>query len=113
LAEAAGVNAIADYQRHPVTLAAINSLQPETRMELSAPMTTLCIDGGRKDKIRPGDILGALTSAAGIAAKYVGKIDISDNCAYVAIERGMANQAVRQLADGTIKGRKLKVWKVR
>jgi ATP-independent RNA helicase DbpA len=112
-AEAHRVNAIEDYQQHPVTYVDIATLQPAEKVELKAPMVTLCIDGGRKNKIRPGDILGALTGAAGIEGKYVGKIDITDNHSYVAIERDMANQAVRQLADGTIKGRKLRVWKVR
>jgi ATP-independent RNA helicase DbpA len=106
------VNAIEDYQQHPITYVDIATLQPAATVELTAPMVTLCIDGGRKNKIRPGDILGALTGAAGIEGKYVGKIDITDNHSYVAIERGMANQAVMQLAEGTIKGRKLRVWKV-
>jgi ATP-independent RNA helicase DbpA len=112
-AEAHRVNAIEDYQQHPVAYVDIATLQPATHVELTAPMITLCIDGGRKNKIRPGDILGALTGAAGIEGKYVGKIDITDNYSYVAIERGMANQAIKQLADGTIKGRKLRVWKIR
>jgi ATP-independent RNA helicase DbpA len=111
-AEAHRVNAIEDYQQHPVTFVDISTLQPAEKVELTAPMTTLCIDGGRKNKIRPGDILGALTGAAGIEGKYVGKIDITDNHSYVAIERSMANQAVRQLAEGTIKGRKFRVWKL-
>jgi ATP-independent RNA helicase DbpA len=112
-AEAHRVNAIEDYQQHPVTYVDITTLQPAEKVELTAPMVTLCIDGGRKNKIRPGDILGALTGAAGIEGKYVGKIDITDNHSYVAMERDMANQAVRQLAEGTIKGRKFRVWKVR
>jgi ATP-independent RNA helicase DbpA len=112
-AEAHRVNAIEDYQQHPVTYADITTLQPAEKVELKAPMATLCIDGGRKNKIRPGDILGALTGSAGIEGKYVGKIDITDNHSYVAIERDLANQAVRQLAEGTIKGRKLRIWKIR
>jgi len=111
--EAERINAIEDYQQHPVTFADITSLQAAKNTELLAPMITLCIDGGRKNKIRAGDILGALTGAAGIEGKCVGKIDIADNYSYVAVERDMANQAVKQLADGTIKGRKLRVWKLR
>jgi ATP-independent RNA helicase DbpA len=111
--EAARINAIEDYQKHPVTFVDITTLRPVKNAELLAPMITLCIDGGRKNKIRPGDILGALTGAAGIDGKYVGKIDITDDYAYVAIERDMANQAVKQLAEAGIKGRKLRVWKVR
>ena len=52
-----------------------------------APMVTLAIDGGRKNKVRPGDILGALTGDAGLSAEQVGKINIFDYVAYVAVRR--------------------------
>jgi ATP-independent RNA helicase DbpA len=112
-AEADRINAIEDYQQHPVTFVDLSSLPSVKNAELIAPMITLCIEGGRKNKIRAGDILGALTGEAGIESKFVGKIDITDSHSYVAIERAMANQAVKQLADGKIKGRKLRVWKIR
>ncbi|MCL4104527.1 UNVERIFIED_CONTAM: hypothetical protein GTU68_047489 [Idotea baltica] len=70
---------------------------------------TLCIAGGRKQKIRPGDILGALTGDAGIEGKAVGKIDVLDYAAYVAIERAVANKAMGRLVNGKIKGRRFKV----
>ena len=54
---------------------------------LVPPMVTLCIDGGRKNKMRPGDILGALTGEAGIAGSEVGRIDVFDFHAYVAVMR--------------------------
>jgi ATP-independent RNA helicase DbpA len=72
-------------------------------------MITLCIGGGRKDKVRPGDILGALTGDAGIPGSQVGKIAIFDFQAYVAVERGMAQQALKRLSEGKIKGRSLRV----
>lgn len=77
-----------------------------------APMVTLAIDGGKKNKVRAGDILGALTGEAGIAASEVGKIDIFDFVAYVAIRRESARQALRQLEQGKIKGRRFKVRRV-
>ena len=70
---------------------------------------TLCIAGGRKDKIRPGDILGALTGDAGIDGKAVGKIDVMDYAAFVAIETRFAKQALGRLLNGKIKGRKFKI----
>ena len=72
-------------------------------------MATLCIAGGRKDKVRPGDILGALTGEAGIPGTQVGKIAIFDYQAFVAVERGIARQALKRLSDGKIKGRSLKI----
>lgn len=72
-----------------------------------ARMDTIQISGGRKEKVRPGDILGALTGeAGGLAASDVGKIEIHDHFSYVAVSRDVSRAAVRSLIDGTIKGRK-------
>jgi len=68
-------------------------------------MVTLQIDGGKKQKIRPGDILGALTGENGIAGKQVGKIHIFDHHAYVAVSRDAARPALRKLSEGKLKGR--------
>ncbi len=77
-----------------------------------ATMQTLVIDGGRKDKLRPADILGALTGTAGIPGSDVGKIAIFDTRAYVAVTRGIAEQALQRLREGKIKGRNLRVRKL-
>lgn len=79
----------------------VASLEPE--------MMTLCIDGGRKAKIRPGDILGALTGEAGLTAAEVGKIDMFPVHAYVAIRKASAKRALKQLQQGKIKGKNCKV----
>ena len=76
-------------------------------------MVTLCINGGRKDKVRPGDILGALTANTSLPGTQIGKIDIFDNIAYVAVERPIAKQALKVLSEGKIKGRMFKVRKLR
>jgi ATP-independent RNA helicase DbpA len=73
------------------------------------PMVTLCIDGGRKNKLRPGDILGALTGEGGMAGSEVGRIDIFESQAYVAIMRASADQALVCLGRNRIKGRFFKV----
>ncbi len=75
-------------------------------------MVTLNIGGGRKDKLRPGDILGALTGEGGIAGNMIGKIDIFDMQAYVAVDRRVADQALRALVNGRIKGRSFKARKL-
>ena len=72
-------------------------------------MVTLIIDGGRQDKLRPGDLLGALTGDAGLPADAIGKIDIYATRAYVAINRRSADQALRALGAGKIKGRRFRV----
>ncbi len=81
---------------------------------LEAPMATLFIDAGRKDKMRPGDILGALTGeAGGLRAEDVGKIEVHDHFAYVAVARNVAKVALERLRAGKIKGRKHRVEAVR
>ncbi len=75
-------------------------------------MVTLKIDGGRKQKVRPGDILGALTGSGAVRGSDVGKIDIFDMRAYVAVQRGSAKAALRKLVNGKLKGRSFRVRRV-
>lgn len=72
-------------------------------------MVTLQIDGGKKQKLRPGDILGALSGENGIAGNQVGKIKLAANWAYVAVQREVAKAALRKLTDGKLKGRNFRV----
>lgn len=76
---------------------------------LSAKMVTLCIDSGRKNKMRPGDVVGALTGEAGLPFELIGKIDLFDHQTYVAVDKSIADKALRRLQDGKIKGRAVKV----
>lgn len=78
-----------------------------------APMSTLQIDGGKKQKVRPGDILGALTGDNGISGNQVGKIQIFDNAAYVAVQSKVMKQALKKLTEGKLKGRNFKVRHLR
>ena len=75
-----------------------------------AAMVTLFVSGGRKDKVRPGDILGALTGeAGGFAGSDIGKIEIHETFTYVAVAKDIAHAAVKSLTEGRIKGRRFKV----
>ncbi|QCT21659.1 ATP-dependent RNA helicase DbpA [Jejubacter calystegiae] len=76
---------------------------------LEATMATLCIDGGKKAKMRPGDILGALTGEMGLDGADIGKIVIHPMHAYVAVKQSQARHAWKQLQQGKIKGRAVKV----
>ena len=62
-----------------------------------------------QNKLRPGDILGALTGEGGIAGSEVGKIDVSEAHTYVAIVRSSVAQALSCLGRNKIKGRFYKV----
>ncbi|MBB3190692.1 ATP-dependent RNA helicase DbpA [Halomonas cerina] len=76
------------------------------------PMATLQIGGGKKQKLRPGDILGALTGDAGLAGDQVGRIKVLANCSYVAVRREVARQALVRLTGGRIKGRAFRARRV-
>ncbi|MCW9014803.1 MAG: ATP-dependent RNA helicase DbpA [Gammaproteobacteria bacterium] len=116
-AEAPKVNAIEEYQDYPVHIENLSSLETssaETQEHHSfrPKMTTLCINAGRKQKIRAGDILGALTANTKLPGKQIGKIDIFDMMTYVAVEQAIAKQALKILSEGKIKGRKFRVRKL-
>ena len=90
--------------------ASLAELQAEGRPPLVPPMVTLQILGGRKEKIRPGDVLGALTGEAGFTAGQIGKINVNEQSTYVAVERGIDRQALKRLMDGRVKGKKVRVF---
>ncbi|MEJ5865646.1 MULTISPECIES: ATP-dependent RNA helicase DbpA [Pseudomonas] len=108
-AEGHRAQAIEQLQKQPLRWEQLDSLKNKGGEPLLPVMTTLCIGAGRKDKLRPGDILGALTGDAGLPGKQVGKIAIFDFVAFVAVERALAKQAMQRLNSGKIKGRSLKV----
>jgi ATP-independent RNA helicase DbpA len=83
-----------------------------TREPFLAPFVTLAVDAGRKDKLRPGDLLGALTGDAGLPAEAIGKIDVFPTRTYVAVKRGLHDQALQRLRAGKIKGRTFRIRKL-
>jgi ATP-independent RNA helicase DbpA len=87
----------------------IDELKPAPGGPLQPPRITLQILGGRKEKIRAGDVLGALTKDAGFAAAQIGKINVNDFSTYVAVDRDIAHDALRKLNAGKVKGRSVKV----
>jgi len=74
----------------------------------SASMSTIQILGGKKMKVRAGDILGALTKQAGIDGKLIGKINIMAIVSYVAVDKSIAKIALTQLQTEKMKGRQFK-----
>ena len=91
---------------------ALPPLAAGKRDGLAAAMATLRIDGGRSDKMRPGDLLGALTGDAGLPGAAIGKIDVYATRSYVAIERALADKALQRLRAGKIKGRTFRVARI-
>ncbi|PLC04895.1 ATP-dependent RNA helicase DbpA [Variovorax sp. RO1] len=84
-------------------------LTPAPGAPLTPPMATLQIVGGRKEKIRAGDVLGALTGDCGYAKEQVGKINVNEYSTYVAVDRSIAEEAARKLDNGRVKGKSVRV----
>ncbi|SAL30187.1 ATP-dependent RNA helicase DbpA [Caballeronia humi] len=106
------VGSIEQAQGKEVEWHPLGELTSATPGHLKPPMATLQILGGRKEKIRPGDVLGALTGEAGFTGAQIGKINVTDMFTYVAVERGIADDAVRKLGAGKVKGKKVKVRRI-
>ena len=102
-------NQIETYQGQAIIWANPKNLRSAPGGLLRAPMVTLCIQGGKKDKLRAGDLLGALTKDAGLAGQQVGKINILEFVSFVALERSVARQAYAKLSASNIKGRRFKM----
>ena len=100
---------IEQRQGTPIRYDRIDPLDGKPRGAPQAAMATLRIDAGRTDKLRPGDIVGALTGDAGLAKEAIGKIDVFATRSYVAIARNKAGHALERLRAGKIKGRRFRI----
>jgi ATP-independent RNA helicase DbpA len=108
-ADAGRVNTIGDMMKIDPEWHTLGSLQSGNDAPLVPPMVTLQLLGGRKDKIRPGDVMGALAGEAGLTREQVGKITVTDQTTYVAVARDIARETVRKLSAGKVKGKTVKV----
>jgi ATP-independent RNA helicase DbpA len=102
------VGRIEQLQGQPSVWHPLSELTPAPGDRLLPAMATVHIQAGRKDKIRAGDVLGALTADLGYTREQVGKIDINEFATYVAVARPIAHEAVSRLNQGRIKGRAVK-----
>lgn len=100
---------IENYQGHINEYLKVEALSSTAKYDLKAPMKTMYINGGKKEKVRPGDILGALVNEAGLVASEVGNINIQEHQSFVAIEASKMSQTITKLLNGKIKGRRFKV----
>jgi ATP-independent RNA helicase DbpA len=103
------VGKIEQYQKRASVWHTLDELTPAGQGPLLPPMVTLQILGGRKEKIRPGDVLGALTADAGYSREQIGKINVTEFTTFVAVQRDIALAAMQKLNAGKVKGRSVKV----
>lgn len=103
------VEAIEDFTQQTMQRHQLEENLPSNRIQATKPpMVTLALLAGKKDKLRAGDILGALTSKGGISGQQVGKIDVLNYVSYVAVAREVASQALKHLQQSRIKNRNIK-----
>jgi ATP-dependent RNA helicase DbpA len=102
------INKIEDIQKRDCEWHPLDELTSMNDAPLVPPMSTLQILGGRKEKIRAGDVLGALTGEGGLRRDEVGKINVNDFAIYVAVARGVARKALAALNSGKVKGKTVK-----
>ncbi|MCE2572521.1 ATP-dependent RNA helicase DbpA [Motilimonas eburnea] len=107
------VIALEDYLASTITPTPLPNVQVLDADIPKPEMVSLRIDGGKKQKVRPGDIVGALTSDKSITFASIGKIQVLDHWAYVAVHRDIATKALKTLEHGKIKGRKFRVARMR
>ena len=103
------VGKIEQYQKRESVWHKLDELTVGDHGPLLPPMVTLQILGGRKEKIRPGDVLGALTADAGYTREQIGKINVTEFTTFVAVQRDIAKDAMQKLNAGKIKGKSVKV----
>ncbi|CAA6804726.1 MAG: ATP-dependent 23S rRNA helicase DbpA [uncultured Thiotrichaceae bacterium] len=111
--EVSRIIAIEDYEEFSSQSESTDTLKRDSNYRLQASMSTLQIDAGKKNKMRPSDLLGALTKDAGLAGKQIGKIDIFDVFTYVAIERNAIRKALNYFKNGKVKGRNVRAREIR
>jgi len=88
----------------------IDTLSPNKNFYMQGSVATLCIDGGKKKKVRAGDILGTLCKDIGIDNNQIGKINVYATHSYVAVDKSVIKKAFNGLKNGKIKGKKLRIW---
>ena len=108
--EMGSVGKIELYQKQVSVWHQRDGLAPTGKGPLLPPMVTLQLLGGRKEKIRPGDVLGALTGPdGGFTREQIGKINVTEFTTFVAVQRAIAHEALRKLNTGKVKGRSVRV----
>lgn len=99
-----------DYLQQDFEVSNIADVVDDIDYKLQSEWTTLYVNGGKKKKVRAGDIVGALTAYVGLKKEEIGKIDIFEHCSYVAVKKGLADKAVKGLEEGKIKGRFFRIF---
>ena len=101
---------IEEFLDEESTIKETSSLKHDENFKMVPQNITLVIEGGKKDKLRAGDILGTLTATKTLHGSNIGKIDIYDRQSYVAISYDFIDEAKKILSKNTIKKKRFSVW---
>ena len=88
----------------------IDSIEDDLSYQIDSDLRTIFINGGKKQKLRAGDILGALTAGIGLKKDEIGKIDILDFASYVAINKEKISFVLERLSKEKIKGKYYRIY---
>jgi ATP-independent RNA helicase DbpA len=88
----------------------IANIEDDLSYKIDSDLRTIFINGGKKQKLRAGDILGALTAGIGLEKNEIGKIDILDFCSYVAINKEKIDFVLEKLSKSKIKGKYYRIY---
>ncbi len=88
----------------------MKDLRIDASFKMVSKYDTLCINGGKKTKLRAGDILGTFCKEIGIEPKLIGKINITDTKSYVALHHTVIDKVFKALKNTTIKKKKYMAW---
>ena len=105
------VRLIEEYQQQPAIWQSLDTLTKDGE-HLIAPMISICVSGGKKDKLRPGDLLGAFTNEMGLRKEDIGKINVFEFSSYIAVKRDVIDQAMGRENTCKIKGRQFKIREI-
>lgn len=107
---------IADYDGIEIAAALLRLLEadrgkPQTAIGAreQSPVTRLYLNIGSMDDVRPGDLVGAITSEAGISKAELGKVDVRERHSTVEVSTPVANSVVSKLTGVQLRGRRLLV----
>ncbi|MCP4501723.1 MAG: ATP-dependent RNA helicase DbpA [Deltaproteobacteria bacterium] len=106
------ISVLEDFSERTIEAEALPSLDLLQERPAAPVMVTVQVNGGKKHKIRPGDILGALTGEGGVAGEKVGKISIFYGSSFVAIRRESVATALKMLGEGKLKGRSFRARRI-
>lgn len=90
--------------------ASLKTLRVDPKFRMESEYDTLCLNGGKKNKLRKGDILGTLCKEVGISNTEIGKIEITESKSYIALDYRVVERVLKALKKVKIKKKKYVAW---